>query len=536
MAPAPPHRMAGDPRLASLIREHKDATLDRWKQLVRARPIARPLSEPCLIDSIPGLLDRLADAVREGSDLPAAETERHAREHAQERLELGYELGQLIGEYSDLRTALFQVLRDVSSDVSVAAWETLNGIIDTTMGRVMERYSRAREKKLQLLEQISSEPLAAKSVEELLRRLLDVMVQVTPEVDTVTILLREGESLQVRASFGFEDEIHRSFVIAVGDGFAGTIAATRKPLLVHDAARDPVVKSDVVRERLRAIYGVPLIDAQGNLLGVAHMGSRTAYDFQPEDLILFRALANRATTLIESREASDRLLANEQQREGFIAILGHDLRTPLNAVVGSAQVLLAHGKLEEEDRAIVNRIARAGGRMSRLVTDILDFARARLGSGIPLNPVRVNLDDIVRTCAEELRLEHPGRTVNVTATIRSPVCCDPDRVAQIVTNLVGNALRHGLGGPVEVRVDETKSDALISVHNDGPPIPAKLLPNLFQPFHHGDGLPQSLGLGLFITQAITVAHVGSIEVKSEEGQGTTFVVRLPKVREGSTGT
>jgi signal transduction histidine kinase len=291
------------------------------------------------------------------------------------------------------------------------------------------------------------------------------------------------------------------------------------------------VKSDVIRDRgLRALYGVPLIDTSGRLVGVAHMGSTTATDFQDDDLVLFRALASRMTSLIASRLKTDQLLLDEHERERFLGVLGHDLRSPLASVVGSAQLMQSRGKLDESDLRAAARIVRAGERMARLVSDLLDFARSRAGQRMPLAPVWAELGDIVREASEEVEITHPGREVRVASTIRSRVCCDPDRITQAVTNVVGNAVKHGApDAPVDVQVDEAGDDAVITVHNQGRPIPPKLLPHVFEPFRRGadDGIG-GVGLGLFIANTIAVAHGGSIEVRSAENAGTTLVLRLPR--------
>jgi signal transduction histidine kinase len=522
--------MTASPQLAQRIRDRKSAIVERWDQLVRVHHIARSLPEPVLRDSMPQLLERLADAASEERQEPVDVGEPAAK-HAAQRLTLGFELGELVEEYADLRTALFDVVVGEGIDAaSVAEWRLIDCTIDNAVGRAVERFSRVREQKLRAFERVSSEALTAGDLSTLLGHLLGAMAEVAPEVDTVTILLREGSSLQVRASRGLEEEIRRGFSLAIGEGFAGTIAATRRPLLIHDAAHDARVKSEVVRERgMRAMYGVPLLDERQGLVGVAHMGSRTAYEFQDEDLILFGALASRATALIVSRRTTDVLIENERQRDGFIGILAHDLRSPLQAVVGSAHMLLEQGRLDDRDRRIVARIARAADRMGRLVSDTLDFARARLGSGMPLTLERIDLAEVVRTAAEEAELGHPGGTVRMKTTLSERVWADADRVAQLVSNLLDNALKHGSPvGVVDVRVFESDGDAVVSVHNGGPKIPPDLLPYVFEPFRRGaTGSGRGVGLGLFIANTIAAEHGGSIEAISDDTSGTSFVVRLP---------
>ncbi len=517
-------------QLAELLRARKDAILDRWTAMVRERTVvARRLPQPVLLDSMPRMLDDLAVAVETGHAPAAAQ---RAPEHAQQRLEIGYEVGQLVAEYSAFRKAIYVVLEDAMDTIPAAAWYTLSCHIDVSVNEVMERFSRARQQKLHAFERITAEPLHAENLEELLARLLEVMTEVAPEIDTATILLREGDTLHVRASRGLEAELGRSFHIAIGQGFAGTIAQTRQPMLLNDASSDPIVKSDVIKERgIKALYGVPLIDVRGELVGVAHVGSTRANDLQEEDLILFRGLANRATALINSRRATDQLLEDEEQRERFIGVLGHDLRAPLNAILPSARMLLTSTNLDERERATVARIVRSGDRMARLVSDLFDFTRTRLGEGISLHTGWVDMNELVRDVADEQRAAHPNRRVDVAGHVPFRVCCDHDRMLQVLANVVGNALVHGAPeAPVTIRLEARDDDVRITVHNQGRPIPSALLPHIFDPFRRGDMGASGIGLGLYIARAIVTAHGGSIEAQSSSEAGTTFVVELSKNR------
>jgi nitrogen-specific signal transduction histidine kinase len=513
------------------LRQRKSVIIQRWLELARRRPVAEHLPAPYLADSMPDLIDELAATVENGLGESAPKVAQHATEHARQRIGFGYDIGQLVAEYVDLRQALQEVLADVDH-LPQGAWHGLDTVIDDAVLCVMERFSRVREQTLRSFERISSKPLTAPNLDALLEHLVEVMAEVAPEVDVVTILLREGDRLQVRASRGLEEDVESGFSLAIGEGFAGKVAATRQPLLVRDAANDPLTKSEVLRRKgVRAIYGVPLVGPSGELVGVAHMGSTKASEFQEEDLILFGGVANRATALIASRRTTDRLLTDERQRERFMAVLGHDLRSPLSAVVGSAQMLLTGGRLEESDRRSAARIVRAGDRMTRLVGDLLDFTRARVGQGIPIVPVWVDLGETVRATVEESAISNPTRTIRVAVGLRSRVLCDPDRVAQVVSNLVGNALTHGAAeAPVDVRVDECDDEAMISVHNEGRPIPPGLLAHLFEPFCMGQESAAGVGLGLFIADAIVRTHGGSIAVRSTVHDGTTFTVRLPRER------
>jgi signal transduction histidine kinase len=215
----------------------------------------------------------------------------------------------------------------------------------------------------------------------------------------------------------------------------------------------------------------------------------------------------------------------------FIAILGHDLRNPLNAVLMAAR-RLKQVDLSERHSKSVDYVISGAKRMARLIDQLLDLARARQTGGIPVRPVPgTDLAEIVRSAVDELRAAHPR--VDIAAYCEERMCgaWDPDRLAQVVSNLVGNAIVHGRGW-VEVRLTRTDGDAILQVRNGGLPIPAETMPRIFEAFQRlgdGDALGRAggLGLGLFIVERIVAAHRGRIAVHSTEEEGTTFTVTLP---------
>jgi putative methionine-R-sulfoxide reductase with GAF domain len=331
----------GDVRLGQLIRTRRAAILARWEREVRSSGVAEDLPRPLLFNSMPDFVDALATTAERGT--ATTWPVESARDHAGQRLELGYDVGQVVREYGAMRVALIHELQDATPTIPLEAWLPVTSTLETAIGEAVERFSRGRDRKLRALERISTEVLQAPDLNIMLERVLQLLSDAIPVIDEVTVLLREGDELRVRASRGLEAELHRGFTVAVGDGFAGTIAARREPILLHDAAHDPLVKSEYIHaSKLRALYGVPLVDAD-EVVGVAHMGSTLVGDFQAEDLLLFRAIANRVTTLLSVRRIVDLQRENENLRENFIGMLGHDLRTPLHAILGSAQLLSATG-------------------------------------------------------------------------------------------------------------------------------------------------------------------------------------------------
>jgi PAS domain S-box-containing protein len=225
--------------------------------------------------------------------------------------------------------------------------------------------------------------------------------------------------------------------------------------------------------------------------------------------------------------------------EQLIGIVSHDLRNPLNAITLSVAALLRTEDLSERQAKGVARIAAAAERATRLIRDLLDFTRARLGGGIPIQRRPFDLHLITRQTVEEVRLAHPEREVEVVQSGHGRGEWDGDRLVQVLTNLLNNALTYS-APDTRVRVETRGEDGsfLLRVHNEGKPIPAELLPRLFEPMMRGsrkeDTSSRNIGLGLYIVNNIVHAHGGIVEVYSTESEGTTFTVRLPRGAESSS--
>jgi PAS domain S-box-containing protein len=225
-------------------------------------------------------------------------------------------------------------------------------------------------------------------------------------------------------------------------------------------------------------------------------------------------------------DVNDRVLV-EEARERFIAILGHDLRTPLSAIVSGAE-LLERAWDPKHFASTVERIARSARRMEAMIRDVLDFARGRLGGGIPIQRESCDLGRIVCEEVDETRLAFAGRDIRCVAKGDLAGEWDPSRIEQLITNLIANAVQHG-ADPISVTALDDGDAVILRVHNQGPAIAGPLRERLFEPFHgttrrDADGL----GLGLYIASEIVRAHCGAISVSSAEGDGTTFSVRLPR--------
>ena len=251
-----------------------------------------------------------------------------------------------------------------------------------------------------------------------------------------------------------------------------------------------------------------------------------------------------SSELIRFNEAIDQILAEsvsryradmDRARELLLAVLGHDLRNPLSSIRMSAEIL-ARTSLTPRQSDLNDGIIRGSERMRRMVHDLLDFTRTRLGAKLMVELERCDLDAVCRNIAEEARSGHPDREVVVKTSGDCVGHWDCARMGQLASNLVGNAVQHGdPNTPVKITTASDDADwVTLNVENHGPAIPPGRRLSMFDPLNrpsqatsHGQG--GSLGLGLYIAKEIALAHGGSIKLVSSDESGTRFEVRLPRV-------
>jgi sigma-B regulation protein RsbU (phosphoserine phosphatase) len=213
-----------------------------------------------------------------------------------------------------------------------------------------------------------------------------------------------------------------------------------------------------------------------------------------------------------------------------MGVVSHDLRNPLSTISMGAALLMKTGATPQQ-QVVLDRIVRATERSSRLISDLLDFTQARVGGGLKVSPRPFHLHRAVRESIEDIGLAFPGRELHHDESGSGEVVADPDRVLQLIGNLVANAMAYGdPQKPVEVHTHVDDGAFTVSVHNQGKLIPTELLPHIFEPLSRGtaEGEKGSLGLGLYIVDQIAKAHGGSMQVRSDAAQGTIFQARFPQ--------
>ena len=326
---------------------------------------------------------------------------------------------------------------------------------------------------------------------------------------SLLLVTRDDGLLAVRASCGVDSTLADRFREPLSEKLiphlAGLIGASPERFLGV-----PMVVAGAVRGILVVIRAAPSTETE-------------------QDEWLLSALADQAAAALER----SRLGEIGEFREQLIGIIGHDLRSPLNTIHMGAHLLLQRTGLGEVETEVARKIARSAALAARLIDQLLDLTRSRLGGGITIDPKRIDMMDVCRQVIGETELAHPDRPLRVDARGDLIGIWDRDRMYQVLSNLVGNAVQHGEPrSTIDLRMDGGKTEILIAVASRGEPIPAEMLPVIFDAFRKGrtahQSQPQGLGLGLFIAQEIVRSHGGSIAATSSESEGTTFRVRLPR--------
>lgn len=314
----------------------------------------------------------------------------------------------------------------------------------------------------------------------------------------------------------------------------------RQPVIFGHASQHPLFSHHHTPKTygLESYISIPIIRANGEFFGTL-----CAIDSVPanlDDPAIANTLMLFAQLIAMNLDTQGQLMSakadlvdaneNARLREQFVAVLGHDLRTPLSAIRMSADVL----QTKTEDKRSLKLIAAirdSSVRMGNLIENVLDFARGRMGGGIPSRRQQVdNLNRTLQLTVDEVKASCPWATIDHSFDLPEGVYCDALRISQLVSNLLSNAVIHGSkSAPIRVMAFTEAEEIVISVANMGTPIPLALMPLLFEPFTRSEAgqREEGLGLGLYIASQIAIAHGGTLQVTSTIESGTCFVSRFP---------
>ncbi|RKH11946.1 PAS domain S-box protein [Corallococcus sp. CA053C] len=253
-----------------------------------------------------------------------------------------------------------------------------------------------------------------------------------------------------------------------------------------------------------------------------------------------RRIVGAMRDITERRRAEEekQQLVHEAQRrvefeQQLIGIVSHDLRNPLSAILTGASLMLRRDDIQPWNAKAAARILSAAERATRMIRDLLDFTQARMGGGIPVQAAPCDFHALMLQVVEEARTAHPERTLLLEQEGDGQGVWDSDRMAQVLSNILGNALKYSPEDtPVRVESRGEPNTLVVRVHNGGTPIHPDLLPRIFEPLQRGTTAgrsERSIGLGLYIVRQLVLAHGGTVDAQSSEAEGTVFTVRLPRV-------
>jgi len=336
--------------------------------------------------------------------------------------------------------------------------------------------------------------------------------------------------------------------LRIGDGIAGAAAATVTPAAVGGAEPPPAYPGDpdgVAALALRSVLAVPIV-SRGAVRGVLASASTTGPILGEGETRLATAIAERAGPALENAtlwaDLQDQVVREQRAqriKDDFLSIVSHELRTPLTSIQGYSQLLEARLRASgsgTKEMSQMRVIRSQVGRMRRLVDDLLDVSRIDRRGGVSIEPEPLDLAEEVREAASRTEREHPDRRVTVEVADALPIEADRDRIGQVLTNLLDNAVKYSPdGGQLVVRAAPYGNGVELTVLDTGVGIPADQIDHVFERFFQaetdsGGRHVAGLGLGLYITRAIVEAHGGEIraEPNREAGRGTLIRVKLPR--------
>jgi signal transduction histidine kinase len=341
----------------------------------------------------------------------------------------------------------------------------------------------------------------------------------------VLLVDEDAKELVARAAVGIEEEVERGVRIPVGLGFAGRIAAERRPVILPDVDHADVLNPILREKGIKSMLGVPLL-VGGDALGVIHVGALVHRRFTRDDVELLQLVADRVALAIERGRLHEQTVRLDELRANFVAIASHELRTPAASVYGVLKTLLEReGQLDEDLRRELLRVGvEQGERLRRLLEELLDLSRLD-ARGVNVKPTPL---DLANTLGEIVSEALPiGATVEFDVPDELAVVADRLVLDRVVSNLLINAVRYG-SEPITLSAELADTHLRITVEDSGDGVSEEMRPRLFERFGRTDSANVGSGLGLSIARAYAQAHGGDLVYDRGE-KGARFELIIPQV-------
>ena len=526
-----------------IIAERRVQILERWLEDARRAASARGLQRPQLTNMIPEYIATLGHSA--SGDPPTGEQRSLLEHHLSHRLRQGFDVDEVIREFS----VLVRVLRDLLSELApderpseedvARLFHELHAatvVVTSIYSEHLSEDEQLEKRYARLIQEVVSDAIHAGNGGTLARQRLGEILGLVREAlaaDGAALFLYDPASdcLVLTASDGFDEDVAVEPVPLTRSSFVGRVGLERNAIAVRGDTSDPRFEffPPLRGAGMRSLLGVPL-ETVRTLVGVMYVAARDVREFTPTDLRRLESLGDRIALHLDNAQLSARLRDKVAQLELFIDVLAHDLRGPLTTARMAARMLRDE---VTAGSAPLDKLDRSLHRIERMATDLLDAHRVAAGEALPLHVALAAVGGIVDDAVDELESRLRTRVV-VRGDGQMRGLFDPDLVRRAVWNLVVNALKYGAAdAPVKVDIQTDARGFVVSVHNDGLPIPPAEQALLFRPFarvraHGGstkDG-PAGWGLGLSLVAGCAATHGGSVSVDSGAA-GTTFRLTIP---------
>lgn len=400
---------------------------------------------------------------------------------------------------------------------------------------------------------------AGNDVAGCLKEILNVAIEISAaDKGSVQLLDDESGRLTFAVQQGFDKSFRDFFTSATdGDSAWGSAIESKQRVVVEDIRESDIFLGKpslemMLNAEVRAVESVPLLSSSGKLLGIISTHFSETHRPSEQELRLMDLLARQTADYLErirvegereqllAREHELRQTAEEANRlkDEFLAIMSHELRNPLNVILGYAELLLRMSEIKDSPNLhrMADAVKRNAVAQSKLIRDLLDLSRLRSGK-LELNRETVSPVASIENAIETVRIEAEGKGIDIDVIAPSDVMfvrADPVRLEQIIWNLLNNSVKFTpRGGRITLKLEEDGDDIVLTVSDNGQGIDSSFLPHIFEIFRQADASTNrsqsGMGIGLAVVQQLVELHGGSVSAHSAgKGKGATFTIRLPR--------